>query len=281
MSVSVSRICHRFGITRQAYYKQSTRQKMKNRQGEIVNQLVQDIRHQLPRVGGKKLFSMIKGNLGKEGIKMGRDLFFDHLRSTGQLIRPRRRYMVTTRSSHRFRTYNNLLEGKLLSGPNQAWVSDITYLRTHQGFCYLSLITDAWSRKILGYEVSNSLELEGCLKALRMAFKQLPGKHQLIHHSDRGIQYCSNVYTNLLKSRGVKISMAEKGNCYQNALAERVNGILKDEFYLNNRFRDPGHARSTAKQSIWLYNCLRPHWSLELKTPDLMHKFIPENQCLT
>ena len=281
MRVPVSRICNKLGVTRQAYYKQSTRQKKKNRQGEIVDQLVQDIRHQLPRVGGKKLFSMIKGKLHKKGIKMGRDLFFDHLRSTGQLIRPRRSYVVTTRSSHRFRTYDNLLEDKLLLGPHQAWVSDITYLRTQEGFCYLSLITDAWSRKIVGYEVSNSLELEGCLKALRMAFKQLPCKHQLIHHSDRGIQYCSNVYTNLLKGRGVKISMAEKGNCYQNALAERVNGILKDEFYLSRKFRDLRHAKSQAKQSIWLYNCLRPHWSLDLKTPDLIHKFIPENQCLT
>ena len=204
---------------------------------------------------------------------MGRDLFFDYLRAHGQLIRPRRRYVVTTQSSHRFRIYKNLIQGRVLTGPHQVWVSDITYLRTRKGFCYLSLITDAWSRKIVGYEVSDNLELEGCLKALRRAFKQLPANHKLTHHSDRGIQYCSNVYTSELTKRAVEISMAEKGNCYQNAIAERVNGILKSEFYLDAKFSDLEEAKAATSQSIWLYNCLRPHWNLDFKTPQLMHNF--------
>lgn len=202
---------------------------------------------------------------------MGRDLFFNYLRTTDQLVRPRKRYVVTTQSSHRFRVYNNLLEGYRLTGSHQAWVSDITYLRTYHGFCYLALITDAWSRKIVGYDVSNSMELSGCLRALKMAIKQLPASYQLIHHSDRGIQYCSNVYTDRLKTERIKISMAEKGNCYQNAMAERINGILKSEFYLDTKFTDTTQAKSSAKQAIELYNNYRPHMNLNYKTPYQIH----------
>lgn len=233
--------------------------------------MVKQIRVQLPRLGGKKLYGMIKPEVEKRGIKIGRDRFFDYLRSTNQLIRPRKRYVVTTQSSHRFRVYKNLIEKRILTGPHQVWVSDITYLRTVDGFCYLSLITDAWSRKIVGYEVSDSLELEGCLKALRMAFKQLPRNHTLIHHSDRGIQYCSRFYTSELKKKGISISMAEKGNCYQNAIAERINGILKTEFYLDVKFDGLAQARCSTKQAIYLYNTLRPHWNLNLKTPQFIH----------
>ncbi len=202
---------------------------------------------------------------------MGRDLFFDHLRNNGQLIRPRKQYTVTTQSSHRFRIYDNLLLNRTLSGSNQAWVCDITYLRTHNGFCYLALITDGWSRKIMGFDVSDSLELTGCLRALKSALVQLPPKYQLIHHSDRGFQYCSNAYTNLLKANDIKISMAEKGNCYQNAIAERVNGILKNEFYLDTKFADLTQAKIAAKEAISLYNNYRPHLMLDYKTPDYAH----------
>ena len=236
--------------------------------------MVHKIRQQLPRVGGKKLFKIIKPDLDEIGIKLGRDRFFDYLRSTDQLIRPRRRYVVTTQSSHRFRVYKNLLEDSKLTGSHQAWVSDITYLRTLNGFCYLSLVTDAWSRKIVGYDVSDSMELSGCLTALDMAINQLPTKHRLLHHSDRGIQYCSKVYTSRLQKNKILISMADKGNCYQNAIAERVNGILKSEFYLDCKFKDVNQARTTAKQAIKLYNNLRPHLNLNFKTPQFMHTFI-------
>ena len=209
--------------------------------------------------------------MDQKGIKMGRDRFFNYLRGSDQLIRPRRKYVVTTRSHHRFRVYKNLLEGRKLHGANQVWVSDITYLRTCQGFCYLSLITDAFSRKIVGFKVSDTLELQGCLDALKMAIGQLPEDHELIHHSDRGIQYCSNQYTSELKQNRIRISMAEKGNCYQNAVAERVNGILKSEFYLDRKFNNLGEASRTAKKAIGLYNTLRPHMSLKLKTPENVH----------
>lgn len=214
---------------------------------------------------------MIKPELQESGIKMGRDLFFDHLRRYDLLIRPRKQYVVTTQSSHRFRIYDNLLLNRSLTGSNQAWVSDITYLRTEKGFCYLALITDGWSRKIVGFDVSNSLELTGCLRALKSALKQLPAHYQLIHHSDRGFQYCSNTYTDMLKSHRIKISMAEKGNCYQNAIAERVNGILKNEFYLDVKFTDLAHASKAARQAIALYNSYRPHLMLDYQTPDYVH----------
>lgn len=240
-------------------------------QADQVNEMVRQIRRLLPRVGGKKLYSMIRHELQIKGIKMGRDLFFDHLRTHDLLIRPRKQYVVTTQSSHRFRIYNNLLLNRTLSGRDQAWVSDITYLRTHQGFCYLALITDGWSRKIVGYDVSDSLELTGCLRALSSALAHLPAKHQLIHHSDRGFQYCSYTYTDLLKHHNIKISMAEKGNCYQNAIAERVNGILKNEFYLDNKFANLKQAKKATKLAIELYNNYRPHLMLDYKTPDYVH----------
>jgi len=247
---------------------------LEEEQHQFLGQMVAKVRQQLPRVGGKKLYRMIKPELQESDIKIGRDRFFNYLRSSNQLVRPRKRYVVTTQSSHRFRVYKNLLEGRMLTGIHQAWVSDITYLRTVDGFCYLSLITDAWSRKIVGFDVSNTLELVGCLKALKMALKQLPENHDLIHHSDRGIQYCSGIYTSILKGKEIKISMAEKGNCYQNAIAERVNGILKSEFYLDVKFQDINQAKSTTKQAIGLYNSLRPHWNLNFKTPEKMHTFI-------
>ena len=240
-------------------------------QADQVNELVQQVRRLLPRVGGKKLYKMIRPELQTKNIKMGRDLFFDHLRNHNLLIRPRKQYMATTQSSHRFRIYDNLLLNRSLSGRNQAWMSDITYLRTDKGFCYLALITDGWSRKIMGYDVSDSLELTGCLRALNNALTHLPAQHKLIHHSDRGFQYCSHSYTNLLKANNIQISMAEKGNCYQNAIAERVNGILKNEFYLDTKFADLTQARKATKQAIALYNKYRPHLMLDYKTPDYVH----------
>lgn len=161
-----------------------------------------------------------------------------------------------------------------LSLPNQVWVSDITYIRTVNGFCYLALITDMYSRKIVGYDISNSLELAGCLRALQKALRQSGGVKGLIHHSDRGIQYCSNQYVNELKKKKINISMTEENHCYENAIAERVNGILKDEFYLDQNFFDVKHAQRAAKSAIKLYNELRLHLSLNYKTPEMVYKNI-------
>lgn len=159
-----------------------------------------------------------------------------------------------------------------ITRPNQVWVSDITYIRTVKGFCYLALITDMYSRKIIGYDISNSLELKGCERALNKALYIAKDTTELIHHSDRGIQYCSNVYTQILKRNNIKISMTEENHCYENAVAERVNGILKDEFYLDQTFDSLQHAKKATKNAINLYNEIRLHLSLDFKTPDMVYK---------
>lgn len=178
----------------------------------------------------------------------------------------------TTNSYHRFYKYKNIIKDLEVTKPNQVWVSDITYIRTVKGFCYLALITDAYSRKIVGWDLSNSLELSGCLRALNKAMYKKKNIQGLIHHSDRGIQYCSNQYTQILKSKNIAISMTEENHCYENALAERVNGILKDEFYLDQTFDSVQHAKRATKNAINLYNEVRLHLSLDFKTPNMVYK---------
>ena len=187
------------------------------------------------------------------------------------LIKRRARYARTTNSNHNFQKYTNLIKELIITSPNQVWVSDLTYLRTVKGFIYLSLITDAYSRRIVGYEVNDTLEAIGCKKALDKALRDLPSDKHPIHHSDRGIQYCSNLYTKKLKSNKMSISMTEENHCYENALAERVNGILKNEYNLGLRFADKYLARKACKQAIDLYNSDRPHFPLNLQTPDMVH----------
>lgn len=185
----------------------------------------------------------------------------------------RKKYSTrTTNSLHRFYKYKNIIKDVEVTRPNQVWVSDITYIRTVKGFCYLALVTDMYSRKIVGYNLSNSLELAGCVRALKKALKQPGERSSLIHHSDRGIQYCSNVYTQILKKNNIAISMTEENHCYENALAERVNGILKDEFYLDQTFTDVAHAKRATKNAINLYNEIRLHLSLDFKTPNMVYK---------
>lgn len=216
--------------------------------------LVRPIRKLMPRIGGRKLHYMLHSQLRENAVAIGRDRFFRWMKTNDLLIRPKRRYAHTTQSFHRFWVYDNLVQGLTITQPNQVWVSDITYLRTREGFCYLALITDAYSRKIVGHDVSDSLELNGCVRALKSAFQTASDLSKLVHHSDRGIQYCSGQYTELLKRNGVKISMAAQGNCYENALAERVNGILKDEFNLDKNFPTKEQAFKAVKESIYIYN---------------------------
>ena len=173
---------------------------------------------------------------------------------------------------HRFYKYKNIIKDVEVTRPNQVWVSDITYIRTVKGFCYLALITDMYSRKIVGYDLSDSLELNGCVRALNKAVCHANNIKGLIHHSDRGIQYCSNVYTQILKRNKIDISMTEENHCYENALAERVNGILKDEFYLDQTFTNINHAKRATKNAINLYNKIRLHLSLDFKTPNVVYK---------
>jgi putative transposase len=258
--------------SRQSYYKgKAAVAQVCLTEDKLLN-LVQPIRQLMPRIGGKKLYSMIHSKLEGD-VPLGRDKFFIWLKRNDLLIRHKKRYVSTTQSNHRFWVYNNLMEEVNLNRSNKLWVSDITYLKTREGFCYLALITDAYSRKIVGYDISDSLELNGCIRALKSAFQTASDFSHLVHHSDRGIQYCSNQYTNLLMQKGIRVSMAAKGNCYENALAERVNGILKGEFNLDTTFKTKQHAVDAVKESVYIYNNYRPHWGLNLKTPQQCHQF--------
>jgi len=257
--------------SRQSYYKALNREQKLFSQSNELMELIRPIRSQMPRIGGKKLYFMIGDSLQEKELKIGRDRFFKWLGENDLLIRPKKMYVHTTNSHHRFWVYDNLTADIVLDRPNKLWVSDITYMRTLQGNCYLALITDAYSRKIVGYDMSDSLELEGCKRALRFATQTASNLNQLTHHSDRGIQYCSNQYTEKLKELGIQISMAAKGNCYENALAERVNGILKGEFNLDFIFKTKALALKAVRESIYIYNQHRPHWALNLKTPQQKH----------
>lgn len=226
-----------------------------------------------PKLGTRKLYEMLAPVWELAGIQLGRDRFFDLLREHKLLMKRRRPTYRTTNSRHWYKRYTNLLSTRTLDGPNQAWVSDLTYIRTEDGFRYLSLITDAYSRKIVGYELSASLETEGCLRALRSALVcSTPPSNTLIHHSDHGIQYCSNEYTGLLAEYGIQSSMGEVGNPYENAIAERVNGILKDEYRLEETFDTEQAARKLLDQAIHHYNTRRPHLSLGMNTPEAVHR---------
>jgi len=220
------------GRSRQSYYKVLSSKAKGLQDEDILQSLVQPIRHVMPRMGGKKLYFMIQPSMSKERIKIGRDRFFKWLKHNDLLISPKKRYVNTTQSHHRFWIYDNLAATMNLTGSNQLWVSDITYLRTLEGFCYLALITDAYSRKIVGFDVSDSLELDGCMRALKSAFQTASNLGELVHHSDRGIQYCSSQYTALLKQKGIKISMAAKGNCYENAWLKESMVYLKANLIL-------------------------------------------------
>lgn len=239
----------------------------------LVLKQVALIRWELPKVGTRKLQYLLKDFLVQHRIKMGRDALFSLLMEEGLLVKKRRRKVSTTNSRHRFRKYPNLVRELELVRSEQVWVCDITYIALPKSFCYLSLITDAYSKKIVGYNLEATLETEGCVKALAMALstRAKPAKHGLIHHSDRGIQYCSTAYVQLLLSSQISISMTEKSDPYENAVAERVNGILKDEFNLGKTFQNIHQANSIVQESILLYNSKRPHSSISYLTPDKAH----------
>ena len=239
---------------------------------ELAEELINHVRSYQPRVGGKKLYHLLQDDLHKIDPGLGRDKFFDILRRKKLLVKRRKKYVYTTDSFHRFKVYKNALKHKTLTAPNQAVVSDITYLRAGGGFVYLFLITDAYSRKITGWSLSDSLCIEGAINALNMAIKQCSQTKEMIHHSDRGIQYCSNDYVALLKKHKMTISMTEENHCYENAMAERVNGILKDEFLLDEKFADRAAAQKAVKEAIETYNTRPPHWSLKLYTPQQVHQ---------
>ncbi len=218
-----------------------------------------------------KLIRALENVFNKANLKVGRDTLFNVLRKHKMLTLRKKYSMRTTNSHHRFYKYRNIIKSIEINRANHVWASDITYIRTVKGFCYLALITDMYSRKIVGYDLSDSLELNGCVRALNKAIYQAKDINGLIHHSDRGIQYCSNVYTQILKRKKIDISMTEENHCYENAMAERVNGILKDEFYLDQTFANVANAKRTAKNAINLYNEIRLHLSLDYKTPNMVY----------
>ncbi len=271
--VTVSVLCTVVGMSRQGYYKaRRLRQRAEVNEAAIC-ELVKQERRTQTKIGGRKLLSLKRPALAEMGISIGRDRFFAVLRKHDLLIpKRRRRGPVTTDSRHRFDSYPNLLKDVVLTAPHQAWVSDITYVRTEEGFLYASLISDAYSRYIVGVEGSNTLAAEGCLRALSQAIHQLPDDASTLHHSDRGTQYCCEAYVQKLLSKRIKISMTEENHAAENAQAERLNGILKQEYGLGETFRTKTQARAALKQAVWLFNTRRPHTSLGYQIPAHVHK---------
>ena len=272
MKVSIDLLCRKVIMSRQNYYKSHQRRRRKEVDDELVEKLVKVERASQPRLGGRKLYFMLKPELEDAGVSIGRDLFFEVLRTNNLLLGPLPRSPRTTNSRHSLPVFRNIIKGREITGPNQVWVSDITYIRTIEGFLYLSLITDKYSRKIVGYNLGGTLETEESLKALEMALKTKPKGGHIIHHSDRGCQYCSHLYVDKLEENGFEISMTEESHCSENALAERVNGILKQEYWLGSTFRSKEQVHRAVEEAIHLYNTRRPHTSLNYKTPEQVHR---------
>ncbi len=268
MSLSLS--CRLFGISRQAVYQ--SRQRAQCRAVELakVKPLVESIRMRMPRIGTRKLYYLLKEEFVREGIKLGRDAFFGYLRSEQLLIKPKKNYTKTTHSKHWLKKYPNLFKDRKPVRPEEVFVSDITYVKSREKTHYLSLVTDAYSRKIMGYHLSDDMEAKQVVKALKMAVKHRLGTAELIHHSDRGLQYCSSVYQKELDNSMIIPSMTDGYDCYQNALAERVNGILKTEF-LVEKCNNGKDLELLIKESIETYNNSRPHLSLNYQTPNFIH----------
>lgn len=225
----------------------------------------------MPKLGTRKLYYLLKPSFEAQGIKLGRDGLFDYLRDQKLLVRPTKRYTKPTHSQHWMKKHPNLLTTQLIERPEQVFVSDITYVDTQAGVQYVSLVTDAFSRKIMGFEVSADMRTENIVKALHQAIGSRESQQPLIHHSDRGVQYCSAQYQGVLMRNQIRPSMTDGYDCYQNALAERINGILKQEFLLH-RCKDLDELKVVVKESIAIYNQLRPHLSLGMKTPEEVHK---------
>lgn len=263
--------CRLFGISRQGFYQKEKRQHHRLLQLQQVKQMVVEQRIEMPRLGGRKVYYLIKESLEDHRIKLGRDGLFDFLRSEHMLIKPRKSYTKTTWSKHWLHKHPNLIKQAKLIRPEQVWVSDITYVPTKKGNTYLSLITDAYSRKIVGHHLSDDLRTEGVSLALRMAIAGRKTRLPLIHHSDRGLQYCSAEYQQLLSAQHIQPSMTDGYDCYQNAVAERINGILKDEFLLTT-CDDHSQLKQVITESIQIYNTKRPHMKLNYKTPTFIHE---------
>lgn len=261
------------GYSRQYVYKQSKDVAKKLVAQQRVKQLVDRERKQLPRLGTRKIHFLIKDDLQQQGLKFGRDKLFALIRYYGLQIKPRRRYIQTTMSKHWLRKWPNIIKGMPVNHPDEVWVSDITYLQTEEGNCYLNMITDAYSRKIVGYAVADNMEAENMVKALKMATVNKQHRHiSTIHHSDRGLQYCSQDYELLSDKNNIKLSMTENSDPYENALAERMNRTIKEEFGMDKKLKNRQQVYQLVEESIFLYNNKRPHLALKMKTPEHIYK---------
>jgi transposase InsO family protein len=271
--IGLARLCGWFGITRQAYYQESWKGIEVNIETELLLKEVQQIRKDHKRIGTRKLYEMLAPIMMEHQIKMGRDKLFDLLSAHHLLIRRRRRNIRTTFSNHWLRKYPNLIRNFVPTAPNQLWVSDITYWKVNNITVYITLITDAYSHRIVGYNLAQSLEAVESIKALQMALSALgAGSHfNLIHHSDRGLQYCSSAYVKLLIDSDIKISMTESGDPLENPVAERVNGIMKEEYLEPKGVKSVSEAITYLHKAIALYNSERPHMSISNYTPDSVH----------
>jgi transposase InsO family protein len=270
-SRSISLLCSLFGYSRQAFYRFRKDAEREALQHDLILQKVLSIRKILKRVGTRKLLFMMQDFMKQHHIQIGRDALFDLLATHHLLIRRRiRRIPVTTFSDHWMHKYPNLIIGHIPTAPNQLWVSDITYICLANDFAYLSLITDAYSRKIVGFCLLETLSADGCIKALKMALSTNPQLGRLIHHSDRGSQYCCADYVGILEKKYIKISMTQTGDPLENSLAERVNGILKDEL-LEKQYHNFKEAQQAIAVAISTYNHHRPHSSIDMLTPVEAH----------
>lgn len=227
----------------------------------------------LPRIGTRKIHYLIKEDLQVQGLKCGRDKLFALMRHYGLQIRPRRRYVQTTNSKHWLRKWPNSIKGKKANSSNEIWVSDITYVKTEKGNCYLNMVTDACSRKIVGYAIADNMETESMIEALKMAVLQKNDPSMpTIHHSDRGLQYCSKEYASFTSKHNISLSMTENGDPYENALAERMNRTIKEEFGMDRTLKSKEQAKLLVQESIFLYNHKRPHLALKMKTPEQVYQ---------
>ncbi|MFQ6602986.1 IS3 family transposase [Flavobacterium sp. C3NV] len=275
--IGLGKFCQLLGITRQANYQHFWHQEQLAFEDELIVLEVLKIRKNHRHMGGRKLYELLQPFLLKHQIKMGRDRLFDVLSANYLLVRRKKKPTITTDSFHRFKKYPNLIRDFVPTCSNQLWVSDITYWRIKDSFTYISFVTDAYSRKIVGYHLGDSLQTSETIQALEMAISNLPDEHkneiQLIHHSDRGTQYCSIEYIKLLDYNNLSISMTENGDPLENAIAERVNGIIKEEYLDDYQIEDIQEAKELLDAVIKLYNNERPHMSIGNLTPNQVHQY--------
>lgn len=270
-SVGLNTLCRLFGLSRQAYYAFIKRAMNKDLHDVHIVEMVKSVRRVHPRMGARKIYQLIKPELEQHNIRLGRDKLFCLLSENQLLIRKRKRRVTTTNSYHHYYKYKNLIQGFTPYKSNQLWVSDITYVKTVDGFSFLFLITDAYSKKIVGYKLARTLEAVHAVGALEMAINNVSNREGLIHHSDRGIQYCCNEYVKKCQDYHIQISMTERGNPTDNSIAERVNGILKNEYIHELKPCDYKTLVKHVDVTIYKYNQLRPHMSCDMLTPNAAH----------